>query len=365
MRLFSLCLALACSDKGPTTTPYDTQDSSEPEETGDSGPQGTDDDGDGWTVEDGDCDDTTIYVNPAWDENPDDGIDNDCDGRIDEVWTGFTVAWLDTNTGGGDLLTIDTLGQREDTVSMDTSCNPYSLVPGLEGALVFNDGGSALAVMDASGSCADLADYSESDFGLSDVGASPLGYYLALSPDALTAVSEDGTTATLASWSADYTDPDTFERYAVAMAVDIRDGTVGFGDYFGGFYTWGPEDGLVEWIAPDLDNPLFAYADLAARDGGGWVALGTDTTTGVYGVYDLDGEPGAATWTLRAAWEDSTRSPYALTTEGGTQDTYVVTNGGQRGRVWRVRYENGEQSSLYETDDDPYRYFTGLVTNYQ
>lgn len=219
--------------------------------------------------------------------------------------------------------------------------------------------------MDSSGSCTDLADYSESDWGLSAVGASPLGYYLALSPDALTAVSEDGTTATLASWSPDYTEADTFERYGYALAVDIRDGTAGIYDYFGGFTTWSPDGGLVEWIAPNLEDPPITLAGGAARDGGGWVALGIDSATGAYGIYDLDGEPGAASWTLRATWEDSTRTPYALSTEGGTQDTYVITNAGQRGRVWRVRYENGEQSSLYETETDPYKVFTGIVTTYE
>ena len=42
-----------------------------------------DDDGDGYTENQGDCDDTDAYVNPAATEL-EDGIDNDCDGEIDE-----------------------------------------------------------------------------------------------------------------------------------------------------------------------------------------------------------------------------------------------------------------------------------------
>ena len=50
-------------------------------------PPCTDEDGDGWCVEDGDCDDTNPLVYPgapdSWRRKDRDGIDNDCDGRID------------------------------------------------------------------------------------------------------------------------------------------------------------------------------------------------------------------------------------------------------------------------------------------
>ena len=44
-----------------------------------------DNDGDGYTEDEGDCDDSDLEVNPAAGEISDDGIDNDCDGQIDEL----------------------------------------------------------------------------------------------------------------------------------------------------------------------------------------------------------------------------------------------------------------------------------------
>ena len=44
-----------------------------------------DNDGDGYTEDEGDCDDSDLEVNPAAGEISGDGIDNDCDGQIDEL----------------------------------------------------------------------------------------------------------------------------------------------------------------------------------------------------------------------------------------------------------------------------------------
>ena len=72
----------------------DTADSAVPEPTSEPSEEdtGTDEDGDGFSVEDGDCDDTSPWINPARDEEPNDGVDNDCDGKIDEKWSGVTIS---------------------------------------------------------------------------------------------------------------------------------------------------------------------------------------------------------------------------------------------------------------------------------
>jgi uncharacterized protein (TIGR02145 family) len=57
-----------------------------------------DNDNDGYSENQGDCDDDNTHVNPGLTEI-EDGIDNDCDGEIDEVFSGSgSVSDLDGNT---------------------------------------------------------------------------------------------------------------------------------------------------------------------------------------------------------------------------------------------------------------------------
>ena len=51
-------------------------------------------DGDGWMICAGDCDDTNPEASPGHDEIPDNGIDDDCDGKIDETGGCFIGASL-------------------------------------------------------------------------------------------------------------------------------------------------------------------------------------------------------------------------------------------------------------------------------
>lgn len=92
-------LGPGCTDAGPcakggcvgdsdTATPLDTDTDTDP-------PTPLDADGDGFTEEDGDCDDTSAAVYPGasetaeGDDDEGDGLDNDCDGVVDEGTTSF------------------------------------------------------------------------------------------------------------------------------------------------------------------------------------------------------------------------------------------------------------------------------------
>ena len=86
-------------------------------------PIGTDEDGDGFTVEDGDCDDTSPWINPARDEETGDGVDNDCDGQIDEKWSGVTLS-LAKQGETSSLVRLNQLGNVESELTLNNDCIP-------------------------------------------------------------------------------------------------------------------------------------------------------------------------------------------------------------------------------------------------
>ena len=91
-----------CGEK-PAPLPVDTaveDTANEPASEPGTEPTGTDEDGDGFTVEDGDCDDTSPWINPARDEETGDGVDNDCDGRIESIF------WLSIHCATFSSLTL-------------------------------------------------------------------------------------------------------------------------------------------------------------------------------------------------------------------------------------------------------------------
>ncbi len=108
--LASLLFALAagCGEKEPT----------------DSEPPAQDVDQDGWSVDDGDCDDLNDTINPGAAETCD-GVDNDCDGDVDEDASDATTWYLDADGDGyGDALAGALACERpSDHVLTDDDCD--------------------------------------------------------------------------------------------------------------------------------------------------------------------------------------------------------------------------------------------------
>ena len=115
MRLLTILLAtslVACRDKAEDT---DTADTSSLVVEADA-------DGDGYSVEDGDCNDDDATISPAGVEICD-GVDNDCDGSVDEDVTATFYADSDGDGFGDADDTTEACDQPAGTVSVPNDCD--------------------------------------------------------------------------------------------------------------------------------------------------------------------------------------------------------------------------------------------------
>ncbi len=85
----------------------------------------TDEDGDGWTISEGDCNDSDPNINPDATEVCD-GVDNNCDGNVDE---GLINAYYNDNDGdgyGNPDVTLEDCTVPSYYVTDNTDCNDYN-----------------------------------------------------------------------------------------------------------------------------------------------------------------------------------------------------------------------------------------------
>lgn len=368
-----LVLLVACTQKSGLSVP---PGDSEPQDTGyihdtDTSTEDTDDDqdDDGFSPAEGDCDDNSVYVSPAREEDEHDALDNDCDGRIDESWVGVDIVYANEE-GASQIETIDTIGRITDEVTVDSACAPiwldHASWTDAGAGWVINNGYAAVSTVDSAGNCTDIADFSDTEafpYGVYGIATGPDGTIYATTLDTLYAITSDGTTTAVADWSCNFDDPSQHEMAVYSLAVDPVSGTVGLFGYYGGFGTWNATDGLSVILTEDLENPAVVTNSGAHRDEGGWYTPGADVATGAYFIYRYDEENPA--WVADETWTDEDWLPFMLAIDGDSGDYYLTANAGWFYTVWRVVHGSGYASDLYTTDGTvPHRAFYGIVSDY-
>lgn len=370
--MLGILLMLACGEKETVPEPSGepAQEPSGEPTAEPSAPVGTDVDGDGVTVEDGDCDDEDPWTNPLRDEEGSDGIDNDCDGMVDELWDGLTAIRQSPN-GDHALAHIDVIGNITSETYLSEECMPAYLAHAPQG-WVASAGGTILGAppmqvveIDESGTCSVLADFSEDEDNpvVRSVVYHPDGYYLASRIGALIRIDLDGTITELASWGFDPNDLETFEMHVWTIALHPITYEVGLFDLFGGFATYNADVGVVQHKKANLEewDALYAYSGTVLTNDG-WVSLVFDGNTGETSIRGFNEE--LMDWDLRVQWVRSEIFPLDISVNRDVNDFYITANAATYHTVWRVREVDEFIDDLYKSPSMPNYTFQGLVDNY-
>ena len=373
--MLGILLMFACGEKAPVQPSQEPSGEPTQEPSGEptaepSAPTGTDADGDGVTVEDGDCDDDDPWTNPLRDEEGSDGIDNDCDGMVDELWDGLTTVRQSPN-GDHALVHIDVIGNIASETYLSEECVPAYLSHAPQG-WVASAGGTILGAppfqvveIDESGVCSVLADFSEDEENpvVRSVVYHPDGYYLASRIGSLIRIDLDGTITELASWGFDPGDPETFELHIWTIALHPITHEVGLFDLFGGFATYKEDVGVVQHKKANLEewDALYAYSGTVLTNGG-WVSLVFDANTGQTSIRGFDED--VMDWDLRVQWVRSEIFPLDISVNRDVDDFYITANAATYHTIWRVREVDEFIDDLYKSPSMPGYTFQGLVDNY-
>ena len=375
--MFWMFQIFGCGEK-PAPLPVDTaveDTASEPATEPSTEPTGTDEDGDGFTVEDGDCDDTSPWINPARDEETGDGVDNDCDGRIDEKWSGVTLS-LAKQGETSSLVRLNQLGNVESELSLNNDCVPRSLdLNHSTGGYVISNNNTGVASVSSTGDCQILVDYSEDEdnsdvFGVLSL---PSGDIMASRGNELIKVTPTGAVESVATWNAEPAidgepNPD-FQLFVWSIARNLVTEEIGLFGFFGGFATWHEDTGLVFHRTVEIENwdGRHAYAG-SARDGGGWFSLLYTSETREISVAQFDET--ASDWQTRIVWSEADQSaqqyaiPQGITVNGDNGDYYVTADVASYSTVFRIREIDEFIDDLYRSNSQPSWTFFGIVSHY-
>jgi hypothetical protein len=416
--------SIGCENKSTTIIPPDTGGASGTTGGGDDGgPTGTDEDGDSYTVEDGDCDDTDYQVNPAYPEDQFDGKDNDCDGRIDELWGGYAYA-EQFGLGPSAIVLRNSTDNVDAELTLPSGVVPWFVTQGgdadwftvgypfffdLAGPMSFASSGlipsfddsvpwyqpSTVYRLTESGDVAELATFGDADydrcfampseeaiidcFGELDprlyffgplvrgVQWHPDGWLAVLLPGQLLRVDADGSSTELGSWGWNYAAEEyEYELYGAGIAVDPASGTVGIAGLLGGFASWHADTGLVMERPVDLSDEidfdsLYQTVGLTWMDGDGFYTISAVFTTGEYAIRRWESE--TLSWAAIVNWNEEFLQPLGITTNGDVGDWYVSSKAGQYRVIFRVRGVNQVTDDALSLVDENYNIW-GLTNRY-
>jgi len=419
----SVLLAVGCESKSTTIIPDDSGTTGTTGGgSGDDG-GGTDEDGDGYTVEEGDCDDTDYQVSPVYPEDPYDEKDNDCDGRIDEVWGGFAYA-EQYGLGASSLVVMSSVDVEDHRLTLPSGVVPWSLTQGgdadwytvgypyffdLAGPMSFVSGGlipswddsvpwyqpSTVYRVTEAGDTTELATFGDDDydacfalpteeaivecFGELDprtyffgplvrgVAWHPDGWLAVLLPGQLLRLDADGSTTELGSWGWNLSaETYEYELYGAGVAVDPLTGTIGVAGLLGGFATWTPNVGFVMEkpidLSGDIDlDSLYQTVGLAWMDADGWYTMSAVFSSGQYAVrqYNTD----TLEWDSVVNWNEDLIQPLSITTNGDVGDWLVSSKAGQYRVIFRVRGADRSTDDLVNEVAEYYNIW-GLANRY-
>ena len=348
--MWMVALILGCSGKG---TPVQ-DDTDSVVDTGTPWPDdtdaGTDEDADGWTVEEGDCDDTNIYVNPARDEDIADGLDNDCDGRVDEQFSGIVALQVgDGVTNPHKIVGVYPLGAERFSVDIQaTEMAPYFLTWGVNGGWLVGDlANAALWTVAEDGSVTELTNFmgtlTETMRGLT---THPDGYYLVTTIDSLQKVDAvTGEKEELANFLTLPEDPPNSDLWLLSFdtTVDYSTGDIGIIGLYGGLAIFRNDTQTLDTLwqfDPDADLEFSVWSG-NHRDNGGWYMGGQDIEG--WGMFRFNETEGS--WKRRTTW-DQEWEPHFMTVDGDSGDFFLSTAGGQYPYLWKVA-EDGLDTSVF------------------
>lgn len=356
MRIVPFVLLAACAGEHtflPPDTSVDTEEtdpvdtSVDETDTVDTSDTGTDADHDGWSVEEGDCDDTTIWVNPAWPENAKDGIDNNCDGLVDEKFAGITLVTSDADGGKTDLLNVDLLGDTVGTVNVTPSLSSggvpaaVQIGPRISGdGWSFTDRGGKVGEIDDTGAVTVLWDDTKTEYadgeepiGYFGVAAHPDGWYAVSGGDRLWRVDPDGTMTVLAQWDCLEGTEGVTEICPYDVAVDRFSGEVVLFGLFGGYAVWNADTGLDIAVLDNPETPTHQFWSTQIVDNGTRLAMGVDDA-GTYGIFEWDED--TETFAMNFEWVATDFAPVDFAVDQISRQYYATANRGWFVTAWRL-----------------------------